>query len=109
MPQRIAAPEAMALAAVDAEIRRAKTAPIEDVPMFRKIMPEMSQTERDAIEAGTVWWDAELFSGRPNWSRLLSSPPPRLLRPRRTTSREKRSLIVRAWAVRRRLGTDDRT
>ncbi|NUQ16888.1 MAG: acyltransferase [Sphingomonas sp.] len=38
MPQRIAAPEAMALAAVDAEIRRAKTAPIEDVPMFRKIM-----------------------------------------------------------------------
>ncbi|CAJ0737969.1 acyl-CoA dehydrogenase [Ralstonia mannitolilytica] len=46
--------------------------------MFRKIMPEMSQTERDAIEAGTVWWDAELFSGRPNWSRLLSSPQPRL-------------------------------
>ncbi|RTM08557.1 MAG: acyltransferase [Bradyrhizobiaceae bacterium] len=38
MPQRIAAPEAMALAAVDAEIRRGKTAPLEDVPMFRKIM-----------------------------------------------------------------------
>src|SRR4051812_2067052 len=38
MPQRIAAPEAMTLAAVDAEIRRAKTAPIEDIPMFRKIM-----------------------------------------------------------------------
>src|SRR5438270_1628338 len=38
MPQRIAAPEAMALAAIDAEIRHAKTAPVEDVPMFRKIM-----------------------------------------------------------------------
>ena len=38
IPQRIAAPEAMALSAVDAEIRRAKTAPIDDVPMFRKIM-----------------------------------------------------------------------
>ncbi|MCP3368078.1 acyltransferase [Bradyrhizobium cajani] len=38
IPQRIAAPEALPLAAVDAEIRRAKTAPIQDVPMFRKIM-----------------------------------------------------------------------
>lgn len=46
--------------------------------MFRKIMPEMSPTERDAIEAGTVWWDAELFSGRPDWKRLLSAPAPRL-------------------------------
>ena len=27
--------------------------------IFRKILPAMSQTERDAIEAGTVWWDAE--------------------------------------------------
>jgi hypothetical protein len=38
LPQRIAAPEAMSLAEVDAEIRHAKTAPIADVPMFRKIM-----------------------------------------------------------------------
>lgn len=38
MPQRIAAPETMTLAAVDAEIRRGKSAPIDDVPMFRKIM-----------------------------------------------------------------------
>lgn len=38
MLQRIAAPEAMALIAVDAEIRRAKTAPIDEIPMFRKIM-----------------------------------------------------------------------
>ena len=46
--------------------------------VFRKVMPPMSQTERDAIEAGTVWWDGDLFSGRPDWRRLLEIPPPRL-------------------------------
>jgi acyl-CoA dehydrogenase len=45
---------------------------------FRKVMPPMSQTEADAINAGTVWWDGELFSGRPNWDELLSFPKPRL-------------------------------
>jgi len=46
--------------------------------LFRKIAPRMSATERDAIEAGTVWWDAELFSGKPHWPRLFELPPPRL-------------------------------
>jgi len=46
--------------------------------VFRKVLPPMSQTERDAIEAGTVWWDGELFSGRPDWSRLLAMPRPKL-------------------------------
>lgn len=46
--------------------------------LFRKIVPRMSQTERDALEAGTVWWDADLFSGRPDWKKLLSFPPPKL-------------------------------
>jgi acyl-CoA dehydrogenase len=45
---------------------------------FRKVLPPMSQTERDAIEAGTVWWDGELFSGNPDWPRLLAMPRPRL-------------------------------
>jgi acyl-CoA dehydrogenase len=45
---------------------------------FRKVLPPMSQTEREAIEAGTVWWDGELFSGKPNWRRLLDTPAPRL-------------------------------
>ena len=45
---------------------------------FRKLMPPMSQTERDALEAGTVWWDGELFSGRPDWRRLLDAPRPKL-------------------------------
>ena len=39
---------------------------------FRKVMPPMSDTEREALEAGTVGWDGELFSGRPAWDRLLS-------------------------------------
>src|SRR5437867_212467 len=46
--------------------------------VFRKVMPAMSQTERDAIEAGTVWWDGDLFSGRPDWKRLLDIPSPKL-------------------------------
>ena len=46
--------------------------------VFRKRMPPMSQTERDALEAGTVWWDGELFSGRPDWQRLLDAPRPTL-------------------------------
>lgn len=40
--------------------------------IFRKILPQMSSTERDAIEVDTVWWDAELFSGRPRWDTLLA-------------------------------------
>jgi acyl-CoA dehydrogenase len=45
---------------------------------FRKVLPPMSQTEREAIEAGTVWWDGELFSGRPDWKKLLATPRPTL-------------------------------
>jgi acyl-CoA dehydrogenase len=48
------------------------------LPVFRKIMPKMSDTERSAIEAGTVWWDGELFAGSPNWERLLATPAPAL-------------------------------
>ena len=50
-------------------------------PMFRiykDIMPQMSTTEREAIEAGTTWWDAELFSGKPNWQTLHNYPKPQL-------------------------------
>ncbi|MDX5445349.1 MAG: acyl-CoA dehydrogenase [Zoogloeaceae bacterium] len=45
---------------------------------FRGAMPSMSQTERDALEAGTVWWEGELFSGRPDWQRLLDIPWPKV-------------------------------
>ena len=45
---------------------------------FRQIMPRMSPTEQAAVEAGNVWWDAELFAGRPDWKRLLATPAPGL-------------------------------
>ena len=45
---------------------------------FRRVMPRMSQTEREALEAGTVGWDGELFSGRPAWDQLLAIPRPTL-------------------------------
>ncbi len=46
--------------------------------LFRHLMPKMSQTEKEALEAGTVWWDGDLFSGNPDWKRLLSFPVPTL-------------------------------
>jgi acyl-CoA dehydrogenase len=46
--------------------------------LYRKILPAMSPTERDALEAGTVWWEGELFSGQPRWQRLLDYPTPTL-------------------------------
>jgi acyl-CoA dehydrogenase len=45
---------------------------------YRKLLPPISATERDAIAAGTVWWDAELFSGKPDWAKLRSFPAPAL-------------------------------
>src|SRR5688500_15061816 len=45
---------------------------------YRRILPDMSQTEKEAIDAGTVWWDGELFSGKPDWDKLLRTPQPRL-------------------------------
>ncbi|MBM2829383.1 MAG: acyl-CoA dehydrogenase, partial [Gammaproteobacteria bacterium] len=46
--------------------------------LYRKLLPAMSDTEREALEAGNVWWDAELFSGKPDWKKLLSMPIPTL-------------------------------
>ena len=46
--------------------------------LFKKIMPQMSETEQQAIDAGTTWFEAELFRGNPNWSRLHNYPKPRL-------------------------------
>ncbi|MEJ2177143.1 MAG: acyl-CoA dehydrogenase family protein, partial [Gammaproteobacteria bacterium] len=46
--------------------------------MVKGAMPPISQTEQDAIDAGTVWWDAELFAGKPDWSKLMTLPKPML-------------------------------
>ncbi len=41
---------------------------------FKSVLPPMSSTEKAAIDAGTVWWDGELYGGRPDWDRLLQFP-----------------------------------
>src|ERR671917_568914 len=46
--------------------------------VYRRVLPDMSQTEKEAIDAGTVWWDGDLFSGKPDWDKLLETPKPRL-------------------------------
>jgi acyl-CoA dehydrogenase len=56
--------------------RIALSAPL--LKLFRRIMPAMSDTEREALEAGTVWWEGELFSGRPRWAKLFAVPVPAL-------------------------------
>ncbi len=38
---------------------------------FKRVLPALSQTEQEALDAGTVWWDGDLFSGKPEWSKLL--------------------------------------
>jgi acyl-CoA dehydrogenase len=45
---------------------------------YRRLLPSMSDTERDALEAGTVWWDGQLFTGNPDWRKLRDAAPPRL-------------------------------
>ena len=45
---------------------------------YRRMLPQMSQTEKEALEAGSVWWEGELFRGRPDWKKLLAYPQPRL-------------------------------
>ena len=46
--------------------------------VFRQILPAMSQTEKEAIDAGTVWWEAELFKGKPDWKKLSDIQAPKL-------------------------------
>lgn len=46
--------------------------------VFKKVLPAMSQTEKEALEAGTVWWEAELFKGKPDWKKLHNIQAPKL-------------------------------
>ena len=52
------------------------TAPL--LNWIKKVLPPISDTERAAMEAGEVWWDAELLSGKPDWDQLLNMGPPEL-------------------------------
>ena len=42
------------------------------------LMPQISATERIAVEAGTLWIDKDLFSGKPDYQKLMSESYPRL-------------------------------
>lgn len=66
----------VALVALPEWRRKVFTGPV--FKWFQRTLPPMSQTEREAIDAGTVWWDGELFSGRPDWRTLLAYPAPKL-------------------------------
>jgi len=46
--------------------------------LFKRVTPSMSQTEKEALDAGSVWWDGELFSGKPKWKKLQQIPTPKL-------------------------------
>ncbi|HMX23844.1 MAG TPA: acyl-CoA dehydrogenase [Accumulibacter sp.] len=56
--------------------RRLVSAPV--FKTYKRILPQMSDTEREALEAGTVWWEGELFRGDPDWRQLLAYPVPKL-------------------------------
>ena len=46
--------------------------------VFKKITPKMSTSEQEALDAGSVWWDADLFTGRPDWKKWLLYKAPLL-------------------------------
>ncbi|HEX4331709.1 MAG TPA: acyl-CoA dehydrogenase [Usitatibacter sp.] len=58
-------------------LRRAVvTGPIFGV--YKKILPQISQTEQEALDAGSIWWDADLFTGKPDWKKMLAYREARL-------------------------------
>ena len=56
--------------------RRFLTAPV--YRLLRQAMPSMSSTEREALEAGTTWWEKDLFSGNPRWREFAAYRLPEL-------------------------------
>lgn len=46
--------------------------------VYQKMLPQLSDTEKVALDAGTVGWEGELFSGRPRWRQLLRKRTPEL-------------------------------
>jgi acyl-CoA dehydrogenase len=78
--------------------------------VFRRALPSMSQTERDALEAGTVWWEGELFAGRPDWDRLRATPWPALTDEEQAFLDNETEQLCRMtddWAFTRRLDMSD--
>ena len=66
------------MAALNIETLRREHLTLPLLNIYRTMSPSLSQTERDALEAGNVWWEGELFSGMPDWSKLTDLPTPKL-------------------------------
>jgi len=66
------------MAALNVEALRLRLVTRPFLRTYRRMLPSMSDTEREALEAGTVWWDGELFTGRPDWQKLLGAKAPQL-------------------------------
>jgi len=56
--------------------RELVTKPIYEI--FKKMMPAMSDTEKDALEAGDVWLDKDLFQGKPDWDKIIQISKPQM-------------------------------
>jgi len=67
-----------ALAILNVESLRREHITTRILDVFRGMLPSLSKTERDALEAGSVWWEGELFSGIPDWLKLTELPAPAL-------------------------------
>jgi acyl-CoA dehydrogenase len=68
---------AIALPLLNLGFRRKQiSAPL--LKVFAKVTPKLSDTEQTALEAGTVGFEGELFSGKPDWHELLKQPKPEL-------------------------------
>ncbi|MBN1240033.1 MAG: acyl-CoA dehydrogenase [Gammaproteobacteria bacterium] len=67
-----------AFAALNLESLRRRYVSRRLLDAYRRMLPSMSKTEQDALEAGNVWWEGELFSGAPDWRKLRSLPRPKL-------------------------------
>lgn len=48
------------------------------LPIYRRKLPILSATEREAMESGGVWWEADLLAGKPDWKKLLQYPSSQL-------------------------------
>lgn len=92
------------LFAATLNIRRLRRTLISDklFRLYKRMLPQMSQTEQDAINAGSVWWDGDLFSGNPDWSKLLGFPNPTLTPEEKSffdNETEELCRITSDWAV----------
>jgi acyl-CoA dehydrogenase len=71
---------------------------------FRRVLPEMSATEKEALDAGTVWWEGELFQGNPNWKTLHQYEIPTLTEEERAFVDNQTTTLCRMlddWAINR--------